>query len=191
MSLKPLIRNQKIIIDDHRRGSREIKEWDSSSIDIHIDKRTNYKIDGKRTSVHIRIPLNSSRPITITKGKNERLDSIPNKLRREIIGAFSDQKVRSDFLSDLLEVLDDFRSVLDNEEKASMALGRISRHFDLEWTGDEIKSYINDALHKYTHIYTDGSGDKYFASLGKKSLKMGQIDPWERQELRLKKYFDR
>ena len=44
MALKNLIENQIIIIDDHKRGAGEIKDFDNLENDIHIDKETNYKI---------------------------------------------------------------------------------------------------------------------------------------------------
>ena len=63
MALKNLIENQIIIIDDHKRGAGEIKDFDNLENDIHIDKETNYKIDGKRQKLKIRVPVNSDNPI--------------------------------------------------------------------------------------------------------------------------------
>jgi hypothetical protein len=65
MSLRKLIEGQKIIIDDHKRGSGEIKDWDNPANDIHIDKTTNFKVDGTRQALRIRVPINSERPIKI------------------------------------------------------------------------------------------------------------------------------
>lgn len=48
MALNGLIKKQTIIIDDHKRGSQEVKNWDDPSSDIHIDKTTNFPLDGKR-----------------------------------------------------------------------------------------------------------------------------------------------
>ncbi|GHT18588.1 hypothetical protein AGMMS4957_01150 [Bacteroidia bacterium] len=36
--MKELIKNQEIIIDDHKRGSQEVKRWDYTQDDVHIDK---------------------------------------------------------------------------------------------------------------------------------------------------------
>lgn len=74
MSLKGLIDKQTIIIDDHKRGIGEIKNWDAPSSDVHIDKLTNFPIKGKRQKVRIRIPINSERPI-----KNVTANIHPNK----------------------------------------------------------------------------------------------------------------
>ena len=65
MGLKSLIENQTIIIDDHKRGNREIKNWDDIQNDVHIDKKTNFRINGKKQNFRIRIPINSDRPIKI------------------------------------------------------------------------------------------------------------------------------
>ena len=51
MALNGLIKKQTIIIDDHKRGSQEVKNWDDPSSDIHIDKTTNFPLDGKRQKV--------------------------------------------------------------------------------------------------------------------------------------------
>ena len=59
MALKELINEQTVIIDDHKRGSREAKNWDDQSRDIHIDKTTNFPLDGKIQKLKIRIPINS------------------------------------------------------------------------------------------------------------------------------------
>ena len=65
MALSKLINNQKIIIDNHNQGCRVINNWDEQSSDIHIDKMTNYKIEGRKQKVRIRIPINSERPLRI------------------------------------------------------------------------------------------------------------------------------
>ena len=54
MALKELIENQTIKIDDHKRGNREIKNWDNARSDIHIDKTTNFPLNGKRQKVRIK-----------------------------------------------------------------------------------------------------------------------------------------
>jgi hypothetical protein len=65
MSLRPLLEKQTIRIDDHKRGTREIKNWDDPGADVHIDKRTKYKVNGKVQSVTIRIPINNNRQISV------------------------------------------------------------------------------------------------------------------------------
>lgn len=61
MSLYPLIKDQKIIIDDHKRGAGEIKDWDNNENDVHLDKTLKRKVHGKLQTLRIKIPLNSER----------------------------------------------------------------------------------------------------------------------------------
>ncbi len=66
MSLKPLIKNQSLIIDDHSQGNREINDWDNKNKDVHIHKNTRTKIEGKKSNLTIKIPINSGRKISIS-----------------------------------------------------------------------------------------------------------------------------
>ena len=88
MGLKRLIEDQTIIIDDHIRGNRELKNWDDPSVDVHIDKSTNSKINGEWQRVRIRVPINSNRPIKV-ENKKGKLEEIPRRLKKEIKDAFS------------------------------------------------------------------------------------------------------
>lgn len=63
MSLESLIHDQVIIIDDHKRGAGEIKNFDNQQNDVHIDKETSYPINGKRQKLKIRIPINSDKQL--------------------------------------------------------------------------------------------------------------------------------
>ena len=65
MRLRSLIKNQVLSIDDHKWGCQEEKKWDFKHCDIHVDKRTNFPINGKIREVQIKIPINSNRPIGI------------------------------------------------------------------------------------------------------------------------------
>lgn len=145
MALKGLISNQTIRIDDHNWGCQEQKNWDDTSKDIHIDKSTNTKINGKRHKLQIRIPINTDRPIIIGN-KTDQINIIPKKLEREIKKALEDKNSREVFISDLLEILKAFPSSLDSEERAKGILNRLSKHFGLEWTGEKITSYSKDIL---------------------------------------------
>lgn len=169
MSLKPLIKKQKIIIDDHKRGSREEKNWDDKRIDVHLDKRTRTKIDGKYQEVIIRIPLNSERNISIENAKKESSD-IPSKLKNEIFDAFSNKEIREDFISDLISILDDFKSQTENKEKARAALSKISKHFGLKWNENEISMYYRDAYNRYFAEIIDYQNDVYLMSIDSKRI---------------------
>ncbi len=131
MNLRKLVNNQTITIDDHKWGAKEIRNWDVSSTDIHIEKKTNYKLNGKKQQVKIKLPINSKRDITIEPSQRDNLEQIPSKLAKEIKTAFSKEKLKKAFIKDLIYVLTDFNSNLDNLEKVKDAVFRISKHFDL------------------------------------------------------------
>ena len=74
MSLRSLIKKQIVTIDDHKRGCQEIKNWDDPNFDVHIDKVTQYTINGEKTAVRIKIPINSDRSITIVNKRRNNID---------------------------------------------------------------------------------------------------------------------
>ncbi len=184
MSLQRLINNQRLTIDDHKWGNREIKDWDDSISDVHIDKSTKWKVNGKRQNVRIRIPLNSERDIKISK-KGRSSESIPSQLEKEIRGAFEDRHVRRSFIHDLEKVLANYNSVLSDREKVSAALRRLSKHFGLEWTGERVETYVNGKLVVYTEIYSSDGDKLYLMTFDKFRIAIGDIDLWSRHEIRL------
>ena len=186
MSLKPLINKQTIIIDDHKRGVGEVKNWDDPAADIHIDKTTKYPIDGKKQAVRIRIPINSNRPIRVETAKVKKQSEVPNQLKREIIKAFSNRNTRGRFIADVLDILKDFESKSSNEDKARETLEKLSGHFDLEWTGDTIKTFVKDALDTYTETYIDEKGELYYITIDKKKIKLADLDSRAKQEISFK-----
>lgn len=182
MSLSVLIENQSIIIDDHKRGNQEIKNWDDLSVDVHIDKKTNYPINGKRQNVRIRIPINSERPIIIENGKKQRLDDIPSQLRKEIRNALENNETRENFLKDLINTIKNFDSILDNEERARQILKNLSRHFNLKWNKEKIATYVNDILQVYTEIYVDKNETQFFITVDREKIKIGQSNAYARHQ---------
>jgi metal-responsive CopG/Arc/MetJ family transcriptional regulator len=179
MSLKNLIKDQIIIIDDHKRGSREIKNFDNPENDVHIDKETNFPINGKRQKVKIRIPINSERPIKI-ENKRKQID-IPRKLNKEIKNAFEDKKNRTEFIRDVIETLSDYKSNLRSEEQVEVVLKRLSKHFRLEWDNETIKKYQEEVLSAYTQFYTDERGRKFFIKLDKQRITIGENNGYTKQ----------
>ena len=179
MSLKPLIKDQSIMIDDHKRGSMEIKDWDNPANDIHIDKRTKYKIDGKRQNVQIRIPINSDRDISV-EIKGRKNDKVPKKLKKEIKNAFENENIRKEFVKDLLPILENFSSNLENKEKAKETLTKIAKHFDLNWETQEIVNTIDGILNEYTLIYQDKDDDMYYFTINRNHIKISNVDFWYR-----------
>ena len=145
MSLKPLIQNQSLIIDDHKWGAGEEKNWDKSSNDIHIDKKTKYPINGKRQEVRIKIPINSDNEISV-QAKRNKLDDVPRRLKKEINDAFEDKETRDAFIRELIPILENFSSNLDSVEKAIGVLDRLSKHFDLGWSSQTIEKPLKGCV---------------------------------------------
>jgi len=172
MALKKLIKDQIIIIDDHKRGSREIKDFDKDENDVHIDKETNYSIDGKKQKLKIRIPINSDRQIKI-ENRNRNIE-IPSRLRKEINGALENKKTREAFVTDVLQTLENYQSILSSEEKAETILRRLSQHFDLKWDDDTIARYKDDILLAFTQFYKDDAGKQYFMKIDTDKITIGQ-----------------
>lgn len=187
MSLKPLIQNQTLKIDDHNWGSGEIKKWDSDNRDVHIDKSTKYTLEGKKQKIRIKIPINSERPLKIENQKGISLNQIPQKLRKEINSAFENKEIREAFINDLVEVLENYDSILDTIEKVNEALKNISKHFDLNWTNQNIQSHINGFLSRYTQVYSDERGEQFYITIDKKRITLGNVDNWTRIRMGIKK----
>lgn len=174
MSLRELIKKQTIIIDDHKRGGQEVKNWDDPSCDIHIDKITNFPLNGKIQKVRIRIPINSDRPIKIEAGKRQQINEIPGKLQKEINRALENKQIRDSFISEVMAILNNFDTALSNEERAKTVLTRISKHFGLDWPTETISNYANDGLLAYTLVYRQSSSEEYFAIIDRERIQLGQ-----------------
>lgn len=185
MSLKPLIENQSIIIDDHKRGTMEIKDWDNPANDIHIDKNTKYRINGERQHVQIRLPINSNKDISV-EIKNKRNNEVPRKLKKEIKKAFENKKTREQFVKDLIPILENFSSNLDSVEKARDTLKKIAKHFDLDWNTQEIVNLVGEALLEYTQIYQDDEYQYYF-TINDRRIRISNVDNWFRAKHRIRR----
>ncbi|NGM72763.1 hypothetical protein [Sphingobacterium sp. SGL-16] len=179
MSLESLIQGQVIIIDDHKRGAGEVKNFDNQQNDVHIDKETNFPINGKRQKLKIRIPINSDKPIKV-ENKRKEID-IPSQLNREIKKAFENKKTRENFIRDVLETLKNYESNLNSEEKAIKVLERLSKHFNMEWDEETIKQYRDDVLLAYTQFYTDEEGRRFFIKLDKEKMTIGENSGYAKQ----------
>jgi hypothetical protein len=182
MALKQLIENQTLIIDDHKKGSGEVKNWDEKSIDIHIDKLTHYKIEGKRQQIRIKIPLNSERPIKIENSNKKQLDRIPRQLISEIKTAFENKHKRESFIKDIVNHIRNYSSILENEQKIRQVLSNISKHFDLKWTNEKIATYTKDTLVLYTETFTDNEGKNYFITASEEDIKIGETTSYSRHQ---------
>ena len=139
---------------------------------MHIDKETQYSINGKRSKIRIKIPINSDRPIKIT-AKSGNVENIPQKLKKEILKAFENKQIREAFLSDLLDVLKNYDDFTVTEDTAKQVLSRISKHFGLDLPTKTIAVYVNDILDKYKLEY-EINNEKYFAEARKDNMRFGQ-----------------
>jgi hypothetical protein len=174
MSLHPLIKRQRIEIDDHNRDGRIIHDWNDPNKDIHIHKRTNYKIKGKRRDVDIKIPINSDREYTVLFNGKTTEKYNAHDLIKEIKKALDDRKTRNEFTSDVIKALENFNTHLTNEDLAGQLLDKLSKHFDLNWTKEEIATYRNDALVSYTRIYKDNENHSFFATIDTLRIVIGE-----------------
>ncbi len=178
MKLEKLIDKQIIEIDDHKWGTGELKKWDPQNIDVHIDKKTNLKLSGKDDQVLIKLPINSTRALTIENKKEETLNKIPRYIEKEIKKAFENKEVRQNFIRDLITVLTNFQSNLDNLEKARIALKNISKHFGLNYEPYRIDKDISEVLNSYTEQYIDKNGRKFYATIDRRKIILGEVADW-------------
>jgi hypothetical protein len=180
MSLKNLINKQRIIIDDHRRGAGEIKNFDNPENDIHIDKETNFPVKGKKQKVRIKIPVNSDRPISV-ESKRKQIP-IPARLESEIRSAFEDTAIRIEFIRDLIMILSNYESSFNSEEKIISILKRLAKHFDLGWDGKTIKEYTDEILKSYTEYFTDDRGRRFFIELDRQKITIAENSGYAKRD---------
>lgn len=142
--MKELIPGQLIRIDNHRRGAGGIDYYNDPANDIHLDK-TVYDGRKKNGTYHIRVPLNSDRPITINQ--DEKLH-LPRRIKKEIQHALDDKRKRKRFIAGLRKVLeqyplrgDDYNEG-DNNDRIYDAIRRIADCFDLGWNDELVEKYV-------------------------------------------------
>lgn len=146
MKLSPLIKDQDVFIDAHGHENEDIQFADER-YDIHLHKKTNYRVDGKIQEVNIRIPLNSNRPITISNARNKRME-VPRRLQKEINGVFEENKeIRIRFVEEVRKILEEYYHVFWDKEFAKQVLRKISYFFDLNWDEEDV-------------IFTASKGDR-------------------------------
>jgi len=177
--LKALIKNQKIRVDAHKWGTGESVRWDSASEDIHIDKETVRRIQGRSVKVRIKIPINSDRSVQVgIIGTVKYIDQATAKARKEIVEeivrALSDKQVREAFVNDLLKIMENYPGNLSSLEKARSAVNRLASHFGL--SGDIKEEILRHAERKLTAVITvfREAENSYFITLGQGGITIGQ-----------------
>lgn len=178
--LKSLIKNQTIQVDAHKRGTGERIIWNSTVNDIHVHKRTNYKVDGQILHIEIKVPVNSDRDIEIritnkVRDKKKMLTIAERRILSEIGKAFEDKKTRTAFVEELLSVLDNYESTFLSKENAKAVVKRLARHFGLpsEIT-KEITTYAEERLDSLTGFFQHKNAE-YFVNVNSNGIVVGQV----------------
>ena len=168
--MKNLLKNQEVRICNHKDGSSF--NWDDPSEDIHIDKIKYVK--GGRKEYHIRIPINSNRPMSFSS--NNGRNSIPRKLEKEINEAFDDPEKREGFLNYVIESIKNIDSKeFTFEERCNNAIDNLKKAFNIpDDTFIIIKGRINNAVKLVSQIVSDGKDSYYFIVLDNKFV-IGEI----------------
>ena len=163
-------------MDDHKRGSGTIGNWENMADDIHIHKETN---DGRFKGT-IKIPLNNpNRPVEIKNGRR-RLTDIPRNIRNEIDEALNDPDIRNVFLKDVVDALRNYNWPYYNTPQNEFRRGireiieRIAQAFDLRLTEETMESWSNIKLYRYSQILQDEQNNRYQLVLKEFSLQLGQ-----------------
>ncbi len=183
-NLKPLIKDQKISIDPHLRGTGELNDWEDERYDIHVHKTTNVKLHGEVESVDIRLPINSDRKASF-KIKNAHSPLGEDKLTKEIQAVLSDTKRLQVFIDDLLKVLDNYSTkTLGRRDRALQAAKRLARHFGLTHKEKEIVTYINEKIEAVAVTYSDEEHNFYEVKLDQQEITFEQTGSWAKGQRR-------
>lgn len=176
--MKALIKDQRVRIDNHRKGAGGIDYYDDPANDIHLDK-TVYDGRKEKDIYQIRVPLNSERPVTINRDEDLRM---PNRIMQEIQKAFQDADTRQHFIDEVWDVLKNYP--LKNKEKAVAkdeeiegrvyeAMRRIALCFGLEWKDEQLKKNIRETQSygtRYIGLLTEKDETYYLAFENKRII---------------------
>jgi len=119
------------------------------------------------------------------KSKRE-IKEVPGQLRREIQKAFDDKQTRENFITDVIDILKNYDTILNSEERVEQVLTTLSKHFDLKWKRDKIATYRNDILELYTRNYADQTGRHFYITIDKKKIKIAENNGYARHQKNLK-----
>lgn len=159
MDIQGLLRNQKVRIDTHQRGSGTLNEWDQSSSDVHIDKY----IKSNKDAFSIKIPINNNNPVTIDRKDGQ---SVPEWLKKEISGAFKDESIRRSFVDGICKATSAYYSKkLTPEQRAKQAIGYVRKAFGLPTPRyvfrNDIKTFFAGLYMFNSHYYYIILKDRY------------------------------
>lgn len=174
--MKSLIDEQKIRIDNHCWGTGQPNDWDNPSADIHIDKTTKSKYNGKQGKARIKLPINSDRNPTFEINKSTN-GQIRSRLTKEIKKAVEDRNRLREFTKELIEILKNYNSTLSDREKTNSAIKRICKHFDLsEEILREMTTYVDQELFSMATIHADvDQRNLYLISFDQRGIEIEHI----------------
>jgi hypothetical protein len=166
MSLQALIKDQVIKI---KSQSGALIDWEKREVCIY--KETNSKINGKRQKFKIILPIDFDEiPKVVSKHNTH---EVIERIEKEVENAFENAAKRGLFIADLADLLRGF-SQHDIEKRTEEMLERLAKYFELEWTHEEIKRYVDDALVLYIRVYKNKTKQEYYIRI-EQEKKSGNI----------------
>jgi|GEM_PF-1138790 len=178
--MRELLENQTIRVDAHRWGNREHITWDNTANDIHIDKTTYWRIRGKRVKVRIRIPINSNRPFVVEilndiRNPDRATQEAKQQLEREIARALADPLTRQSFIDDLIDILENYQSILSSSDRARDAVRRLGRHFGLnDNIIEDLVSYSGNRVRSFVTLFATPQ-ENFYIQLNTNGFEAGQV----------------
>lgn len=134
--LTPLIKGQKIRIENHQRGTGTVNDWKKEG--VHFHKSCNKT----KEDFDIIIPLNYPDPPTIKKlktGKRCPMESMERKVREEIIKVFESRENRDSFMKEVYDYIkENFVNWAGSEIEMITVAERIGRAFGISMLGSPI-----------------------------------------------------
>lgn len=175
MKIQGLLKNQKIQIDPHKRGTGTPTCWDNPADEVHIDKYVNNNKD----SYNIKIPINSNNPVTINRDEKQ---EIPEWLKKEIKDTFEDEKIRRSFVSGICRATSVYCSkIMSPEQRAKQAVGYVRKAFGLPtprfvFRNDIKKFYAGLYFFRNHYYYVIFKSGRIYCSLNEGKWRRFSID---------------
>ena len=145
-TLRPLIRDQELDIDDHRWGTGQPAEWGGG---YHIHKRF---LRGRRKGLEIRIPIDRNREIEVSPKEDPRA----RKVMHELQEALEETESRRRFAEDLAQAFDSISMSRGRVTVIRRAARRVARHFGLtSRIVDEAAEFYRNSLYRYRATLRD------------------------------------
>lgn len=130
--LTPLIKGQKIRIENHERGTGSVNDWGKKG--VHFHKICN----ASKEKFEIVIPLNYPDPPEIKqKGRRRSINSMDGKVRKEIEKAFKSKTDRDAFIREVYSYIQrNFINWKNSESEMKSVAERIGKAFGVSLNDD-------------------------------------------------------